>query len=69
MTDNIWEETINEEYYCSVEQLNPKQGELTIIKDRIVILRQLVDVTYGDVFGPDISDTDHWHQICVDFIG
>lgn len=64
----IWESTLDNSYEVQVVRLAPYVGKLTILKDGEEIFSQKVGLSYGAVFGPDVSDVAEWQQIAANFI-
>lgn len=65
----IWEEKLDDLYNCKVTRISEYKGKLTMVDpfDRI-LLDEEVDLMYGAVFGPDISDVALWQDKCIEFI-
>jgi len=62
----IWEAKLDDRYECKVVQIDEHRGCLTVIdQDNTVLLNNIVDLMYGAVFGPDISDINNWQEQCL----
>ena len=64
----IWESTLDDRYEVQVVRLAPYIGKLTISDDGEEIFSQQVALSYGAVFGPDVSDIAEWQEIAANFI-
>ena len=64
----IWGSTLDDRYEVQVVRLAPYIGKLTIRDDGEEIFSQQVGLSYGAVFGPDVSDIAEWQEIAANFI-
>lgn len=69
--DNIWEATIDNRFKCSVVRSEDYTGKLIIVdtedEDKI-IHKTDVSLSYGAMFGPDVSDISEWEEICINIV-
>jgi hypothetical protein len=64
----IWASTLDNRYEVQVVRLAPYIGKLTIRDDGEEIFSQQIGLSYGAVFGPDVSDIAGWQKIAANFI-
>ncbi|HKU24530.1 MAG TPA: hypothetical protein VJQ54_03605 [Candidatus Sulfotelmatobacter sp.] len=69
MQDNVvWTSTLDGRYKVTVTRTGDYHGELTISEGDQVLHREPVGLSYGAIFGPDVSDVADWQQIAVEFV-
>jgi hypothetical protein len=68
--DIIWEASLDNRYDCKVERIDKSNGRLTVIDttNNKLLLDNKVGLMYGSVFGPDISDIEHWQDLIIQTI-
>lgn len=66
----VWERTVDGgQWICRVDSTSSHSGMLTVRDaDGQLIHSQTVDISYGAIFGPDVSDVALWKEICIDVI-
>ena len=66
--DVVWVGTLDNRYTVTVIRTRPYHGELSIREGDQILLREDVGLSYGALFGPDVSDVAEWQQRAVEFI-
>jgi hypothetical protein len=63
----IWEAKLDDKYDCRVERTSKSEGHLSVTdtETKEVLLDKDVGLSYGAMFGPDISDVGYWQDLCV----
>ncbi len=74
----VWSSTLDERFDVKVIRIPSSEGVpegyegMLIVSDRTandsVIFEQLVGLSYGATFGPDVSDVNAWCETVLDFI-
>lgn len=70
MSDIVWSARLDQKYQVSVEG-DPEdgyKGTLRIADGDKVLLEEPVGLSYGALFGPDVSDVVAWQERAVQFI-
>jgi hypothetical protein len=69
MQDNVvWTSTLDGRYEVTVTRTDDYHGELTISEGNQVRHRESVGLSYGAIFGPDVTDVADWRRIAVEFV-
>jgi hypothetical protein len=63
----VWTSTLDGKYEVTVTRINDYLGELAISEADIVHHREIVGLSYGATFGPDVADVSEWQRIAVEF--
>lgn len=62
----IWEAKLDETFQCAVVRTGSSSGQLTVKADNgKLLLDEVVALSYGAAFGPDIDDVQTWEDMCV----
>ncbi len=68
MNEKVWEAKLDDLYECSVERTDQYNGTLKIEQGNAVLFEQAVTLSFGAVFGPDVSDLAAWQETCIEFV-
>jgi hypothetical protein len=64
----IWTSTLDGKYALTITRIDDYLGELTISEGDVLLHREVVSLSYGALFGPDVADVSEWQRIAVDFV-
>lgn len=69
MAEIIWESQLDGVFDCKVERIDERVGRLTVIDqfDRMLLNKE-VGLSYGAMFGPDVSDIALWEDMIIKVI-
>ena len=69
MSDVIWDVKLDGVYRCYVERVNTHNGVLRITDEAgKELFKKDVGLSFGAVFGPDVSDVAYWQSLCEEAI-
>jgi hypothetical protein len=59
----VWQASVDDDRYeCSVYRTGEYEGELVVTEGERVLLKEDVTLSYGAIFGPDVSDVANWQD-------
>jgi hypothetical protein len=66
----VWESKLDEMFDCKVVRTSDYTGRLTVVNTVTTdtILDKEVDLSYGALFGPDVSDVAHWQDMIIEAV-
>jgi len=70
MTEPIWQNTLDQRYYCTVTRNAEYSGQLKIYDEELkkVLCDEEVRLSYGSVFGPDADDLRDWEERIISIV-
>lgn len=64
--EHVWSNSLDRgKYRASVVRVKPYWGRLVLTREGIVILEQMVTISYDAPFGADLEDVREWERICI----
>ncbi len=64
----VWTSTLDGKYVLTITRIDDYLGELTISEGDQLLHREVVGLSYGAIFGPDVADVAEWQRIAVEFV-
>lgn len=65
----VWESRLDQKYHCFVTRVAEGKGVLKIVDENNHILYEKeVGLSYGAIFGPDMSDVSDWEKTCINVV-
>jgi hypothetical protein len=64
----VWTSTLDGKYVLTITRIDEYLGELTLSEGDLVLHREVVGLSYGSLFGPDLADVADWQRIAVEFV-
>ena len=70
MSEIVWQSTLDQIYDCRVTRTGDYRGTLTVTDTKAsnCILEKEVGLSYGSMFGPDVSDVALWQDFCCEAV-
>lgn len=64
----VWQNKLDGRYDVSVERLDGQRGELVVMDGDKELLREVVGLFCGALYGIDASDVSAWEDRCAVFV-
>lgn len=66
----VWEAKLDGRYQCEVNRIDDYTGRYTITDEESgkVLYDNIVTLSYGAQFGPDVDDVCNWENIAMDIV-